>query len=664
MAKNPKTGRTRSIQEEVTGSLSQTGTSDGTHSDTTKRLLGAEPLGQSGEARALVRLSSGRIEAPLAEELDLATIEVSADSSIVPIVVGPYSVTKLKGLALQGLVGPRDYMLESFSRWKTIREHFPEIAESFNTSSELTDTATAADKTFTQSETDEVNEGLESTNYKEGDELTHTSVQLDMPPPPPSRATPPPALVATKLVSPPQVKESVFDKVTVKGNLGLNIVLGILICLVGVIAFNPSSIMRIFGKKALTTAVADNNDHGRHPPSSWPENLVPLELSDLYESDSAFVRRIRPLLLSYDRGNIQISDQDMRMLNEYADAAASSWEGRVVASNLLAIYGLARGRVGDAKKMLAPLLATGSVDATTTLNMALVALAEKNYSLAKEIAGSAGRLCSKNLCWAAHAILGTVEGNTGRLEDADREFSIAVNSSGGHPIAYGLWLQALTRNDAATKRALPRVMNEALLSDSDLVFDSPLSAPFAGRLLLLQAIEGYKKAILKVGAKLSQGQQAYLNWFVSHNENNPITESVASVRNLLEGESDPKSQVLAAYLYKREKNFESAAELMSRVVPLLKGDDMASSWPFVLAGDIQFERGQLEQSLVFYQSALSRNAQSGTAVLGLAVVARDQGDFTTAAQKFHEAQQADASLLPALLRIRRQEWHDRNQNSY
>jgi tetratricopeptide (TPR) repeat protein len=64
----------------------------------------------------------------------------------------------------------------------------------------------------------------------------------------------------------------------------------------------------------------------------------------------------------------------------------------------------------------------------------------------------------------------------------------------------------------------------------------------------------------------------------------------------------------------------------------------------------------LDQSVIFYESALNRNPRDVNAVFGLALILREKRDYKSANQKMEEAISLDSNYVPVQLRRDRFEW--------
>src|ERR1700739_4917577 len=105
-------------------------------------------------------------------------------------------------------------------------------------------------------------------------------------------------------------------------------------------------------------------------------------------------------------------------------------------------------------------------------------------------------------------------------------------------------------------------------------------------------------------------------------ELNPLSSSTEDVLEKLRSETQSLSQLSASYIEKELGHLDKSAELLTATLKRLSGSPIKSSWPWSFAGDVQRNRGLLDQAIVFYEAALSRNPRDVNAVFGLALILR------------------------------------------
>jgi tetratricopeptide (TPR) repeat protein len=394
-----------------------------------------------------------------------------------------------------------------------------------------------------------------------------------------------------------------------------------------------------------------------------PEKLRARGAESLNEGDTAIMRRIRPILRAYEAGSTLLAQDDEQMLLSLSDPASSNWEARKVASNMLAVFYMSRSEFDRAHRVLDPILQAAPQDPQILLNAALLYLAENKLSNARETAGSALRL-GDAYTWLAHCILGMIEGAAGRLPEAERQFGNALSRSPNNPLIYGIWLQTIRKHSNPTRNELRRLVWEAAWTDPDFFLDSPIPAPVAGNIIRTTALEGLVAAAQASGLdQLSSGKMDFLRWMQGRATSfNPLAQPLDEVMRKLALEDDPQSQLLYAYGLKEQRRFDEAAAVLLRVLPLVETQHkISSSWPWTMAGDVQFSRFQFDQAILYYNSAINRNNLDAAAVYGLALVLRERGSFDASEQRLAEVLSINRLFVPARLRIPRFDWQARQR---
>ncbi len=622
-------------------------------------LLGDGDLKRLGPPRALIKINSHQISPELNDVLEVP-LKLNDTVGERVLVLGPYSIDQIKAWTEKSWLRPQDQIMISFDRWKTVKVHFPQLMKHF--SEDFTDTATVehtsslpADPSILEVEAmddprpqnSSAEAGSDKVVFPPLENFVGSAQQVD------SRASVSQAAQARRATPLPAVPKSTSSGISLSTRAWT---LGIAALVVG--AYFIVGPKKIFQEVKNETFESSLDAGLQRKALNWPDTLRPQEFEALLSDENPHLRRLKPILFAYERGNTYLSSADEQTLRALSDPASSSWEARRIASNQLAAFSLAKLRVEEARRILQPVIEAAPNDPTTLLNDALIRLAEGDTAGAFESASTGTRLSPPGLLWMAYSILGYVQSSAGRSEDAEKSFESALSRSPGNPMIVGLWLQGLGRGDFSKKKVLALV-KEGLWMDPDKNMDSPLKAPLAGHMLFAESSAGYKKAADYLGRELSPGQSAFLRYQDSRIQSNPLGETLAKASSLLAGESDPNSQFLYAYLLNEESKVEQAADALTRLIPLIEDQKNVGSFPWTFAGDLQFARGQMNQAVIFYQTALRRNPQDPSAVLGLALSLREASDYAGAEQKLEEALSLDPNFIPALLRIGRLDWHRR-----
>jgi tetratricopeptide (TPR) repeat protein len=657
------------------------------------QLLGKKSLETRKEPRVLLRISDGVLRPNLASSLKLPVYQPRrrADELPIPLIMGPFDLSDLKGMAEEGLFRPQDCVQTSFGRWKSVRDIFSDFVESAHTD-EITNTMTA---TATATETSGLDNELEGelelgavddspsesdltplptpTEPEEGamldledDESDVESIERhaskNMPPAlAPAKSAAIKKAPASLKTAKPEVKAATAPQhhkpiAATDKNSSWGLVL--------ILAAVGGAALYLSHRKESTESdkvISVQASGVPHVAVDWPQNLRPQTLESLSSGDSGLVSKIRPILNAYENGTMVMSPNDERILKEVSDPASASSEARRLAANQLAVFYLASSKVEEARQVLAPLMDSGTPDPTTLLNMALLQLTAGEYAEARDSATAALRLVPPANAWIAHSVVGLVEGYRGRLSEAEANFKDALRRSLNNPFVYGLYIRTLFEVPGAKDR-IPELIREALWTDPDRLVDSPIRAPLAGHILVSFALEGLVRGAEMRESRLSPGKTAFVKWLEARYRRNPLSQPIGKVREILSREEDSQSQLLYAFTLQEQGKLDEASDVMTRVTALLQSqEDMRSSFPWSFAGDVHYARRNTSQAIVLYQNALSRNARDVAAVLGMALAFRDSGEYKLAEQKLAEALSLDPFFIPALLRISRFEWHGGNR---
>lgn len=634
-------------------------------------LLGRKKLKSVSEPKVLLRLTEGALRPALAASLGLDAVQPPPrrpDELPIPLVLGPFELSTLRRIAADGGLRSQDCVLAGFGRWKPAREVFSDLVESTHTD-EITNTMTA---TATVSRIDDEGtpgEGLELDAVEdvprvarperapEADPDDVASLDLDDSDgaPPPMRNRENPKAAANIQTVKGFGGAAAHQKPIAPGSVKANVNKWIVAAVVVVAIIMLTNRRRSPGERST---VVPAKDMGMNVTPDWPANLKPLTREEYQAGEPPVIAKIRPVLSAYENGSLVMSPADEKLLREVADPASASLEGRRLAANQLAVFYLAASRLDEARNALAPILEASASDSVTQLNLSLLHLSHGEYGEARESASAALRLMHPANAWIAYSVLGLVEGSRGRVEIAEASYKDALRRSPNNPFIYGFYVRTLLERGQGLEK-IASLMREALWGDPDRLMDSPIRAPLAAHVLLPFALEGLVKGAEYRDSRLTPGKKAFVRWLEARYRHNPLTQPIPRVTELLAKEDDMQSQVLYAFTLREQGKLEEAAEVLNRTIPLLEasGGEIKSSFPWSFAGDVHYTRRNVSQAILFYQNALSRNAQDIGAVHGMALAFRDSGEFKLAEQKLAEALSLDPGFMPSLLRITRAEWH-------
>jgi tetratricopeptide (TPR) repeat protein len=664
--------------QEITGTLTDLGyeASDADSEAVLKKLLGSRGLKTASAPRVLLmpEKASSRGDLMRSEKVEASKI---SDRAI--CVLGPFDPEQLKKKALDGLLRRGDRVIFAGNRWKPVLEEFPEWSahvsghDEFSRTMELTQTETLTTESGDgiedieeQSisrpgayELEDVDEGKPKTNEAGVDSA-------------PASAAPAPKKTNAESKAPPRLPE--LEKVEAvpankspetrpsaspigKGLGPIQLTLAIsAVIVVGAIVFS----IKPEKKKPESEALFPTNVIENKVKSSmeWPANLRPRVPDSLYADENPMLKKIRPVLRAYEAGVTQLNQSDELLLRRYSDPASANWDVRKLASNQLAVAMMVRSDLERARALLLPILQADAGDFATLVNLSLLDIWEGRLPSAREALRVASRL-NGDMRWLTLSLLGTVEGHADRWPASTASFEDALKAQPNNPYVQGLWMQILLKKNKGARFQLQKLVGDALWGDPDSLIDSPVPAPIASHLIHLEALDGLLRGAESLGVPtLSAGQLAYVRWLKGRATGfSTSTPSLAQVSAGLESEEDLHSQVLYAYALKEQGRYDEAAQVLSKVLPLIEARKLTnSSWPWTLAGDVEVARLRFDQAILFYQGALNRNNLDVAAVYGLAMTLRERGQYVEAEQKLREALALQPSFMPARLRISRLEW--------
>lgn len=624
-----------------------------------QRLLGDQPLEKSQKEKLLVMVAD-----PFARKSFFSSIQMGlpSDYSGGSMILGPFEKEDLTAFAKAGHLRKEDRLQSADSRWRFIAEEYPEWGiflqgrDELTGSIELTETHTMTQEgasledeiSVPQTKTDELELedvfGADAPGIQQKAEperpLASGNLKRDEVPKPAFKASSP--------------KRPVAPREPTSMGTGL---IAIAIVAVGAVFFwmknNRAPEPIELEPEAVTGFVESTQVRDR---TEWPPELRPRSPSALHDEDSPLMRKIRPILSAYEGGVTTISRSDEYLLRRLASPASASWEVRKMAANQLAVFWLSRSRIEDAKEILRPILVSDPGDFTTLVNKAVIHLAESNLDEARESLKVSLRL-SSDLQWLSMSLLGYVEGLSSRWKEANQYFLDAINRYPNNPYIYGLWLRVLLRKAQGSDEQIVGLIEGFFWGNPDVLIDAPIPAPLASYIVKSEALEGLGEAVSKVRDQIGSGRVALAQWLKGRSVGfGSLTQPVDSVRESLGAEEDLQSQALYAYLLARDNRYEEAAQVLARVLPLVEEGNTSSSWIWTLAGDIQVERSQVDQAILYYQAALNRNNYDYAAVHGLGLMLRERGQYNVALQKIEESESMRPSFVPATLRISRFEW--------
>ena len=628
--------------------------------DRVESLLGNNGLQRRTRApQKLLRIAGNEARSALFERFGFAATGTG------PWIMGPFSEQEIKDFLEARLLRNADEVLTSFDRWRSVRDAI-EGAEDYLAPNreDLTQTQTQTE-TMTGTGTPSGSGGQTRSGVIELEEVVDEIVVPHQIPPAARYSPESKAAEARPEVTAPAAKAPIPERAAgprrvepaPSSSSG-----GWMVPLLVVVAVGFGGYTLIMKKKERAVESEPSADVRETSQKAaiarvWPESLRPRSADTLVAGDSALVKKIRPILLSYERGSLFLSGQDEQSLRSAADPASGSWDARKMAANMLAVFFLGSQKTEEAKSLLRPILESAANDVTTLLNLSLIALGEGDGGQAKQFSEQALQNCTGDECWLPNVVSGMALGQLGEREGLNLRFRKASELSVNNPFIYGLWINELIRLDPNGAGQVPSLVREALVSDPDRLIDTPIHAPLAGHVLIGRALDGLAKGASFGGSKLSQGQAMYMRWLEARFRQNPLSQPLSQVLDSLALEADPISQILYAYALRDRGSLDESSKVLSRALPLFEGKrEFSSSWPWTLAGDVQFARGEMDQALISYNSALSRQPRDPGALLGLALIFREKNDYSSSEQKLSEVLSADSHFTPAILRISRFEW--------
>jgi tetratricopeptide (TPR) repeat protein len=653
-----------------------------------EKLLGDKSLERRNSEGVLIRIEQGLVSSQIAEKLGVEpyTPPHKGLQPFPALILGPFPFSKIREWVEQGVISHNDFLIKPFDRWRIIVSLFPDLASQPGTISgteTLTDTKSLKDNQFGEDKT--VTPLTDSDLELEGQETAFiepipedTMREIKQAQAERDRAKQVQELTQAAPIIAQQPKPGFVSYLR-----NINPVLGVLIPVsVTALVFlwmNRAEIQSRFfsgDKKSLNNAaenIAENTEGAGNQDSNLdvPFELRPIDGFVNYEDDDPLVRKIRPILLNYQKGITLLTDSDELLLTGFSQSGTSSWEARRLASNQLAVFLLSTQRADEGLKILEPIYEAVPGDPVTLLNLALLAFVKNKLDVAEQMAEAAQRTAPQELKWVAHVLLGRVRASKSGVYSAaaNTSFEEALRFSSNNFFVWGAKLRSATMGEGIGRpsqqalQKLPKIMRAALWSDPDRLKDSPIAAPLAGHIIEAESIAGFQRAteLTSKPVIIRNSQRAFVRWLETRKNLNPVSQDLADAAESLSVDDDVQSQVLYAYTLKEQGRFDEATRVLQQVVPLIENekDIPLSSWPWTLAGDLHAQRSEWDQAFVFYESAIKRNPNDVAALWGLSIYYRENGKFIEAIQKKQEALSLDPSFVPARLRIPRFEWHRR-----
>lgn len=695
-----------------------------------KDFLGPKELQRFGKELVLLRVEKGIVAGALASKLKVSPYEPEPKSlthSLPPLILGPFLLDDIQTWVAEGLLPPTDFIQRPYDRWRMLVTVFPELSHQMT---QITDGGRPDTQTLSLGgegsfgsddpgggiriegegprETESgISVELQDNGDSQVDEIQGISLKLDDVDGEPSQIGGSPKLAKVPENNPSsgagslpkamagagivggaaatvriKLSEPRFEKVRKIYFEYDPIRFSFLVFLLVVVSagsfwmYQKANTPDNFEpEKSQSQASSGGLDFTGGPvnelvPESWPPNLRPLDVGVLLEDSDPIVAKIRPVLLSYQRGLTRLSQTDEALLKKYAQAGTSSWEGRRLASNQLAVFYTATNRVEEASRFLTAIYTAVPSDPATLLNLSLISFISGDYIKARELAESALRLSGPDLRWIAQSLWGLIVGSGSARDPATAgpSFEKALENSSNNGLVVGLWIRSLTQGPQNPNlKQLRSLVQRALWSDPDRMLDSPIPAPFGGHILQAESLTGFEKVIdfFPSTQDLAAAHRSYMRWLDPRNRLNPLSTRLEDLQGNLISEGGELSRVLYGFTLAKSGKYEESSRILTEtleglgVATLTQLKQFRNSWPWTLAGDVLFELRQWDRSKIYYERALEVNPNDVSAVWGMALYYRQTENFVAAEQKLQETLALDPGFIPARLRRTRSDWHRR-----
>lgn len=629
---------------------------------------------------ALLRLEAQRLNAEILKEL-----KIYKTSGAGALVLGPFKLTELEKWSSKGLLRSNDLIQTPFSRWLPASEFFDNFPKSEMTATiEVTSSFTqSGSRTVEMTKTTEMQDdgegsvikGLELEDFipqaKTQSEVSNASAEADLG----VRRT-----SETKTIVMPLAKSSVIKVDSLSDNqapkkagklvskqIFLAVTFGVL--LLSVFLFLEKSSLLDGSKEGFEAKTSQGylstvevKQSETLVSNDWPDFLKPLPTESLVNVDDALMAKLEPILAQTRFSNYDLSQSQVQLIKRIASPASASWSARRLASNVLSVWMYVSGGASaeESIKVLTPIYEASPDDFVTVTNLSIFTLESGNTADAEDLAQVALRLCSSSSCWFSHLLMAYIKASAGQGPKSETHFQEAAVEYAESVAVFGTWAVNLSRQDGARQTAKSRALAErAIWGDPDRFFMSPMQDAVGSLILFRRLLSEAKEDLISPLWGLSVGQQKYLKWRFDLLAGRQSNQSIDALAKELSSESQPLSQLLSSYLMAHIGKLDESREKLTSVLGLIKEDMPVQGWPWTFAGDLQTERGYLDQALVFYQRALGRDAKDRAAIYGLGQLMRKKSDFQGARQKFAEAAAMDSQFVLPKLRISRFDWHGR-----
>ncbi len=641
-------------------------------------LLGpARPMVPRENQSVLIRLSRSLLADVLDESRDAmldSSFERLKSETLInrqPVVMGPYKKLELMAIMDQLSLPEETEILQSHDRWRPLLFVYPELKEKIkkNPKTEVTET-----KTATKSNT-----GLDATDTNaDAQEYTKTETSA------PSYSTPDVQDAAdskaqsfeqaehveledTTSVRPVQgsgkTSDSSFQRprAALKSKkqssspsvwVGGSLVVGVL--LLGAWFWRQNRV----SSSAVAQREALSKQAGPQDISDWPEHLRPLPREALFANDSPLVSKVRKIMLSYQDGSLSLGLEDEKTLQRMSDPASASFEARRLATNQLALFQAAGGRLEDAQRTVDVLYAVAKADFVTAVNRGLLKWIGGKSAEALESLQRANQYVPEGLSWLAKSLQILMQSKQLGGAQVHSQFQTLFHKHSSNLLLRLLEIRALLETSNVDLPLLKKQISAMTYFSPDSLWDSPLMAPLPVHLISKEL----HWALDQVQEKISDLPAFERDWIkllqniVKTQRNDNQSWSVLSNSSAKENLTTSSSSFLNAVALLHLGSLTQSREMLDRLVTSGSLDSEQFLWSRTLLGDLYFEARVFEKAAEHYNEALKISPQFVPALHGMAMVLRERKDFYSAEEKLSEVRTQDPLFLPALLRMTRFEW--------
>ncbi|HVJ64696.1 MAG TPA: hypothetical protein VM901_05525, partial [Bdellovibrionota bacterium] len=581
-----------------------------------EELLGSRRISPNAQ-RALLRFASGRLDSEL-----LKALKIKAPRGSAPFIAGPFKLSEIEAWSAHGLLTRSDLVQVPFRRWLPASEYVSVFQKQ-----EMTATMEVTSSfTLSGSKTVEMDEN-DSNTPTPNHEISQPGLELEAESAPVSEVrttrsqtgvVPSPLVAArasnpapSKAVVPKHASHTVDSSTELSGKRSA--VWGVAAVFLVVLFFSVKALVRgPVDKSAVPTTSGESVPPGTQQldlSADWPDWMKPLPTEALLLSDDAMMARLGTLIERVRFGVYALGESEQQTLRRLSNPATASWAARKTASNMLAVWMGLRGgdQVSAAIEVLRPIYEASPDDYVTVVNLAMLTMESGNLAGAEELAQVGLRLCGQATCWFSNLVMASIKTRLGQMSGAEKHFQDAATDFADPVATYGAWSLALLQADA-TKYA-PKVkglLERAVWGDPDRFQHSPLPDATGFPLIYGKLATALGPQLGAPALGLSAGQQEFLKWRLNVMAGKASLGDSASLLASLATETSPLSQLLSAYVLSQRGELDASRERLASILVLIKDTQASQGWPWTLAGDLQSERGQVDQALVFYQSALGR----------------------------------------------------------